>query len=83
MVTRKYFEASLCLGLLYIASIHDSLILYLLKINSRSLNTEYIKITQYMRSDIHLTGATHCMERVFATQHQSAFPQDWLTKHDS
>ena len=67
IVTRKCFEASLYLGLLYSASIHDSQILYLLKISSRSLNTEYIKITQYMRSDIHLTGATHCMERVFAT----------------
>ena len=36
------------------------------KTNSKSLATEYsIIITQYMTSDIHLTGTTHCRKGCF------------------
>ena len=42
------------------------------KTNFESLNTEYlIIITQYMTSDIHLTGTTHCPERVFTTHNST------------
>ena len=37
------------------------------KTNSKSINTDYVIITQYMTSGIHLKDTTHCPKRLFTT----------------